>query len=44
MQFTVLSCLLGVACAMGLWAAVSAQTTVDDLMRRHGKAGPPDKS
>jgi Na+-transporting NADH:ubiquinone oxidoreductase subunit NqrE len=43
MQVILLSCLFGVVCGMGLWVAVSAQATVDEMMRRSGKPLPPEE-
>jgi len=34
MQGVILTCFFGVVCAMGLWAAYSACTMRDELMRR----------
>lgn len=41
MHMIVLSCVLGVACAMGAWAAFSAETTIDEIVRRGGRPFPP---
>jgi hypothetical protein len=42
MQTILLSCLFGVLCAMGLWAAVSARATMDQVIRR-GRLSPPEE-
>lgn len=34
MQAVILICFFGITCAMGLWAAFSARTMRDELMRR----------
>lgn len=41
MQLVFLSCLFGVGCAMGLWAALSARATIDEIVRRGGTPFPP---
>jgi len=43
MQTVLLSCLYGAVCAMGLWAAVSACATMDEMTRRAGRRLPPEK-
>jgi hypothetical protein len=41
MKMFFLSLVLGAVCAMGAWAAVSAHTTIDEIMRRGGRPFPP---
>jgi hypothetical protein len=41
MQIFFLSCLFGVGSAMGIWVILSAQATVDDIVRHGGRPFPP---
>jgi type III secretory pathway component EscT len=43
MQTVLLSCLFGAVCTMILWAAGSAGTLRERVMRRAGKLSPPEE-
>jgi prolyl-tRNA editing enzyme YbaK/EbsC (Cys-tRNA(Pro) deacylase) len=36
-----LSCLFGAVCAVGLWTAFTAHTTIDEIVKRGGSPFPP---
>jgi len=41
MQTVFVSCAFGIVCAMGLWAAISACATRDEMTRMLQRAGKP---
>jgi hypothetical protein len=41
MLIFLLSCLFGAVCVVGMWTAVTARTTIDDIIKRGGRPFPP---
>jgi len=41
MLIFLLSCLFGAVCAVGVWSAVTAHATIDDIVKRGGTPFPP---
>jgi hypothetical protein len=41
MLIFLLSCLFGAVCAVGVWTAVTAHTTIDGIVKRGGAPCPP---
>jgi len=41
MLVLLLSCLFGAVCAVGLWTAFTANTTIDEIVKRGGTPFPP---
>jgi hypothetical protein len=41
MLIFLLSCLFGAVCAVGVWTAITAHTTIDDIVKRGGTPFPP---